>query len=91
MYKVSYAKQFKKDLKRCEKRGLPMKELQIVIDLLIKDNHLPPKYRQHKLSGNFEGCWECHIKADWLLVWEEYEDELVLLLTNTGSHADIFG
>ena len=58
--------------------------------LLKVDGQLPPQYRQHKLSGNYENCWECHIKADWLLVWEEHEDELVLVMTDTGSHADLF-
>lgn len=58
--------------------------------LLKVDGQLPPQYRQHKLSGNYDNCWECHIKADWLLVWEEHEDELVLVMTDTGSHADLF-
>lgn len=91
MYEVAYTNKFKRDLKRCEKRGFPMIEFQKVVALLKIDNQLPPKYRQHKLTGNYEGCWECHIKADWLLVWEEHENELVLLLTDTGSHADLFG
>lgn len=91
MYKIVLTNKFKRDLKRCEKRGFPMKEFQRVADLLAVNNQLPPKYRQHKLTGNYEGRWECHIKADWLLVWEEHENELILLLTDTGAHADLFG
>ena len=47
--------------------------------------------KPHKLSGDYVGCWECHIKPDWLLVWEQNDTELVLLMTNTGPHSDIFG
>lgn len=90
MYKVKYSNKFKKDVKRCIKRGFPLDALSKVVDLLMKDDQLPPQYRQHKLSGNYDNCWECHIKADWLLVWEEHEDELVLVMTDTGSHADLF-
>lgn len=90
MYKVKYSNKFKKDVKRCIKRGFPLEALSKVVDLLMKDGQLPPQYRQHKLSGNYDNCWECHIKADWLLVWEEHEDELVLVMTDTGSHTDLF-
>lgn len=90
MYKVKYSNKFKKDVKRCIKRGFPLEALSKVVDLLMKDGQLPPQYRQHKLSGNYDNCWECHIKADWLLVWEEHEDGLVLVMTDTGSHADLF-
>ena len=90
MYKVKYSNKFKKDVKRCIKRGFPLEALSKVVDLLMKDGQLPPQYRQHQLSGNYDNCWECHIKADWLLVWEEHEDELVLVMTDTGSHADLF-
>ena len=90
MYKVKYSNKFKKDVKRCIKRGFPLEALSKVVDSLMKDGQLPPQYRLHKLSGNYDNCWECHIKADWLLVWEEHEDELVLVMTDTGSHADLF-
>lgn len=89
-YTLKETNKFKKDVKRCVKRGLPLAELKKVMALLKVDGQLPPQYRQHKLSGNYDNCWECHIKADWLLVWEEHEDELVLVMTDTGSHADLF-
>ncbi len=90
-YHLKRTRKFDKDLKRCMKRGYPLHELREVFHLLAESGQLPPKYRQHKLTGNYEGRWECHIKADWLLVWEENGDELILLLTDTGSHADLFG
>ncbi len=89
-YTIRETNKFKKDIKRCIKRGLPLKELKVVFKLLEESGQLPPKYRQHKLTGNYEGYWECYIKADWLLVWQEIEGELILLMTDTGSHADLF-
>lgn len=91
MYELKTTRKFIKGAKRCKKRGFPMDELQKVLHLLEASGTLPANYRPHKLSGDFEGCWECHIKADWLLVWQQHGNELLLLLTDTGSHSDIFG
>lgn len=91
MYEVKTTRKFKKDAKRCKKRGFPMDELRKAIHLLKENGTLPANYHPHKLIGNYEGCWECHIKADWLLVWQQHDDELLLLFTDTGSHSDLFG
>lgn len=90
MYTLRYTNQFKKDLKRCQKRGLDLSLLQKVLEILQKTGSLPLEYKPHLLSGQFAGCWECHIKPDWLLVWEQNEIELTLLLLNTGTHSDLF-
>lgn len=90
MYIVKVTNQFKKDWKLCVKRGYPMDLLQEVITLLAQTGTLPARYKPHKLSGNRSGEWECHVKPDWLLVWEQNDDELVLLMLNTGTHSDIF-
>ena len=52
---------------------------------------LEEKYHAHILTGNRRGQWECHIRPDWLLIWEVHEQEIVLVLLNTGSHSDLFG
>lgn len=67
-----------------------MEKLKEVICLLESTGELPPQYKPHKLSGQYEGKWECHIMSDWLLIWEQLDDELVLIMTNTGSHSDVF-
>ena len=90
-YTIIYSRKFKKDLKRCFKRGLDVEKLREVIRILENQGTLPPQYRPHKLSGKFDNNWECHIQPDWLLVWEQRESELILVLIETGSHADIFG
>jgi len=64
--------------------------LQKVVSLLAEAGTLPSKYRPHKLSGNYDNCWECHLKGDWLLIWLQNDKELTLLFINTGTHSDLF-
>ena len=90
MYKIKTTHQFEKDLKRFIKRGYPMDKFREVIKLLERDGRLPAEYRPHVLHGKREGQWECHIQPDWLLIWNQYDDELELLMLNTGTHADMF-
>lgn len=90
-YAIKPSKRFVNDLKRCEKRGYDMRLIKEAMVLLAETGTLPATYHPHKLSGDYVGCWECHIKPDWLLVWEQNDTELVLLMTNTGTHSDIFG
>ena len=90
-YAIKPSKRFVKDLKSCEKRGYDMRLIKEAMVLLAETGTLPATYHPHKLSGDYVGCWECHIKPDWLLVWEQNDTELVLLMTNTGTHSDIFG
>ena len=89
-YKIVATKRFEKDVKRCKKRNLPMDKRKKVILLLEEFGKLPSEYKPHKLSGQYAGSWECHIMPDWLLIWKQDDDELVLVMTNTASHSDVF-
>ena len=60
------------------------------MSILIEEGSLPSVYHQHKLSGKYSDCWECHIKPDWLMIWKQYDDELIMMFMNTGSHSDLF-
>ena len=91
MYAVIYTAKMAKGVKRVIKRGKDISKLDTVIDLLSTGNPLPERYHDHALKGNWAGCRECHIEPDWLLVYEVYEDALVILATRTGTHSDIFG
>ena len=91
MYTIKYTRSFEKDFKRCKQKGYEMEALNEVMQLLEKDGTLPSKYKPPKLSGKFNHRWECHIKPDWLHVWDKNETELVMLLMRTGTHSDIFG
>ena len=90
MLTIKYYSSFKKDYKRIEKRGYDVRKLNEVIDLLANEQPLPEKYKDHQLVGNYAGCRECHITPDWLLIYEIDKGELLLLLTRTGTHSDLF-
>ena len=90
MYKIRPSAKFQRDLKRIQKRGYDITLLKDVLNLLVNGKILPIKYKDHNLSGNFKGCRECHITPDWLLIYEIAENELILYLTRTGTHSDLF-
>ena len=90
MLRIKYHTAFKKDYKRLQKRGLNTDKLVDVISVLAREEALPPKYRDHALGGEYAGCRECHIEPDWLLIYEIRHSELILYLTRTGSHSDLF-
>ena len=81
---------FKKDLKLAKKRGYDLSLLNKVVDTLAMGKPLAEKYKDHNLVGNFKGCRECHITPDWLLIYEISNSELILYLTRTGTHSDLF-
>ena len=89
-YEITFTSKFKKDIKRIKKRGYDLNLLRDVISILANGDQLDPKYNDHALSGEFKGCRECHIEPDWLLVYEIAEMELILYLTRTGTHSDLF-
>ena len=89
-YTLKPTTQFKKDLKLVQKRGLKIELLSEVLTMLADGETLPEKYRDHSLSGNYSHCRECHIQPDWLLIYEYVHDTLILYLTRTGSHSDLF-
>ena len=81
---------YERDARRMFRRGKNFDRLDHVIDLLCNEIHLPEQYHDHPLHGDWEGYRECHIEPDWLLVYKIEEKKLILVLTRTGSHADIF-
>ena len=82
--------QFKKDLRLLNKRGYNFDLLDVVVETLANKQELPPKYKNHALSGNYKGYFECHIKSNWLLVYKIDNNELILILSRTGTHSDLF-
>lgn len=87
---VKPTSKFQKDLKRLQRRGYNLSLLTEVIKQLASGEELSPTYKDHALIGNFIGCRECHITPDWLLIYEIYENDLILYLTRTGTHSDLF-
>ncbi len=89
-YNVRPTTRFRKDLKLMVKRGLDPAQLSEVIKLLARGERLPEKYSDHALRGEYQGCRECHIQPDWLLVYEQDDKDLYLYLIRTGTHSDLF-
>ena len=90
MYSVKPTTKFKRDLKNIQKRGLDISLLTEVVKRLAAGEALPEQNHDHALTGNFKGCRECHIAPDWLLIYEIENQNLILYLTRTGTHSDLF-
>lgn len=90
MYVIKHTARFQKDLRLMQKRGCRMELLTGVIKCLASGGTLSAGNRDHPLNGNWSGYRECHITPDWLLIYRVDEDVLVLTLTRTGSHSDLF-
>lgn len=90
MLEIRYHTQFKKDYKRAMRRGYDPELLETVVTLLCQQKPLPEKYRDHALTGNYTGYRECHITPDWLLIYKISQNHLILTLTRTGTHSDLF-
>ena len=84
-----YLNAFKKDVKLAKKRGLDTEALKLVLALIVEEKPLPDNLRNHKLSGTWNGHWECHISPDWLLIYRISKGDAIF--ERTGSHADLFG
>lgn len=91
MLDVFYSSQFKRDYKLTQKQGRDLDLLLSVVDVLAAEKPLDAKYKDHPLAGNYKGHRECHLLPDWLLVYKPEKDRLVLTLTRTGTHSELFG
>ena len=89
-YKLEYGGRFMKDLKLAKRRGLDLGQLKAVTDMLQDGVRLPAKYRDHNLTGSYDGYRECHINPDWLLIYSRKGAVRVVSLYRTGTHADLF-
>lgn len=90
MLTIRYETTFKKDFKRIVRRGYDVRLLEKTIEILAKEESLPQRYRDHSLTGDYAGFRECHITPDWLLIYRISSNELILYLTRTGTHSDLF-
>ena len=88
MYIPIYTKQFSKDVKKMQKRKKNLEKIKMVIRSLIVGEQLDLLHRDHKLVGNYQGRRECHIEADWLLIYKVEGDQIIF--ERTGSHSDLF-
>jgi len=90
MYKLRTTTRFDKDYKTIIKRGYDVRLLDEIVSFLVEGKKLPEKNKDHALSGNWKEHRECHVTPDWLLIYRVGNDILVLTLTRTGTHSDLF-
>ena len=90
MLEVILSNQFKRDLRLAAKRGYDLDLLDEIVNKPASKEELPEKNRDHNLTGKYAGFRECHIQPDWLLVYRTDETALILFLSRTGTHADLF-
>jgi len=85
---IYYTSQFKKDYKRIKKQNKDLGKFKMVIDVLSAGKMLDEKYRDHQLSGKWNGHRDCHIEPDWILIYRLSSDSL--FLERMGTHSDLF-
>ena len=92
IYEIKTTSKFDKELKSIYKQGKDLNKLIMVVNILATDDKLDEKYKDHSLISDkhYKNCRECHIEPDWLLVYRKEENELILLLVETGSHSKLF-
>jgi mRNA interferase YafQ len=83
-----YSAQFRRDIKRQEKRGKDLGKLKKLIDLLLTESPLPPQYKDHPLKLNWAGYRDAHIEPDWVMIYAVRET--TLHLARTGTHEELF-
>ncbi|MCL2074825.1 MAG: type II toxin-antitoxin system YafQ family toxin [Marinilabiliaceae bacterium] len=88
IFEVQVTNQFKKSVNLSYFRNFDLHLLFEIVEILAQDKTLPEKNFAHKLKGQYVGIWECHIKPDWVLMWQKDKDSLILLLLNTATHSD---
>lgn len=88
-YDIDTTSKYKKQRKKLDAKS--QKLLDDVINKLANGEVLDEKYRDHKLSGEYHECRECHIRPNLLLIYQKQNDVLVLLCVAVGSHGDLFG
>lgn len=89
-YKIEVTRQYLKDLRLARKRMLEEKKLNEVIAILASGDELPRQNRDYALSGDYQGCRECHVLPDWLLIYSKKETLKIISLVRTGTHSDLF-
>jgi mRNA interferase YafQ len=87
MLKRIHSTNFNRQLSKCIKRGLDISKLEDLVDMLLKEKEIPSKYKKHKMHGEFKGHYNCHIAFDWILLYKEEKDAIIL--THIGTHSDL--
>ncbi|MCW8410572.1 type II toxin-antitoxin system YafQ family toxin [Legionella sp. PATHC035] len=88
MLKPITTNQFERDIKLIKKRGKELNKVFKIMQLLLNQEKLPQKNRDHALTGNYANRRECHVEPDWLLIYKLESDAIIF--ERTGTHSDLF-
>ena len=86
--RIKEGSSFRLDVQRMKKRGKSLNTLQKVIAILAGGQTLPGNFKDHALAREWSEYRECHVEADFLLIYK-IEDE-ILILERVGTHSDLF-
>jgi mRNA interferase YafQ len=90
MLQIKFTNKMKRDAKLMRKRGKDMNKLTQTLSLLASQEPMPERYLDHQLTGSLKDFRECHIEPDWLLIYQVFEDSLIISASGTGTHSDLF-
>lgn len=83
---------FERDYRRVKRgqRGRRLEaELRTILTLLLYDQPLPERYRDHPLRGEWADHRDCHIRPDLILIYRKPDADR-LELVRLGSHSELF-
>jgi mRNA interferase YafQ len=85
MRRIERATAFKRDYRRIKAtsryRDLGLMAL---LELLVDDRPLPPRNRDHALSGDWSGYRDCHLWPDLLLIYAKPSPDVLRLVGRPG-------
>ena len=88
MRSISHTGQFKRDYKKRSRDPGLDDLLTLTIENLAAGIPLDAKFRDHPLKGGYQGCRECHLRPDLLLIY--IQTDMELRLVRLGSHSELF-
>ena len=88
MLNIKTTRTFESDLKRMLRLGHDPELFRAVVELLVEQSGIPKEFRDHELEGEWAGVRDVHIEADWLLLYQVTDRDLILI--RTGRHVDLF-
>ena len=91
MLEANFTGRFRRDYKSAIRRGLDISLLDGIIRDLVNEVPLPKSNNDHALTGNWKPRRECHVKADWLLIYQLDKEDGIIIFERTGTHSDLFG
>ena len=88
-----FAKQFRKDYAKAKRSGKKIAKLDAVMQILVNEEHLPSKHKDHALHGEWKDMRDCHVEGDWILLYELVDENGTrkIIFHATDNHENLFG